>query len=295
MSIFIQLLLNGLIAGAIYALVAAGFSLIYSTNKFIHFAHGVVVTFAAYFLYLMFAVLGINFCLSVIFTIICAGLLGWIINEFVYKTMRKRKASSVILLIASVALLILLESLILLFFGPSVKTINFLEGGIGVNIFGAMITSLQIVIIFIAIILFFGLWLFMKKTILGKAMRAVSNNKDVAEIVGISSKQIYAWSFIVGSSIAGIAGVLISMEQNLDPVMGTNLIIKGFTGSIIGGIGSVPGAIIGAFLLGLVEVLGIWFLPSGYTDAIAFIVLFMFLIFRPQGIFGKKDFSGKII
>jgi branched-chain amino acid transport system permease protein len=295
MSIFIQLLFNGLIAGAIYALVAAGFSLIYSTNKFIHFAHGVTVSFAAYFLYLMFSVFGINFWISVIFTIMFSGILGWIVNEFVYKIMRRRKASSMILLVASVALLILLESLILLFFGPSVKIIDFVEGGSGINIIGAMITPLQIVIILTSTLLFFCLLLFMKKTRLGKAMRAVSNNKDVAEIVGISSKKIYAWSFIIGSSIAGIAGVLISMEQNLEPVMGTNLIIKGFTGSIIGGIGSVPGAIIGAFLLGIIEVLGIWFLPSGYKDAIAFIVLFLFLVFRPQGIFGKKDFSGKII
>jgi branched-chain amino acid transport system permease protein len=128
----------------------------------------------------------------------------------------------------------------------------------------------------------------MKKTKLGKAMRAVADNKDVAEVVGISAEKIYSWSFIIGSAIAGIAGILVGLEQNLEPTMGTNLMIKGFTAAIIGGIGSVPGSILGSFLLGLVENFGIWFLPSGYKEAIAFIILFIFLLFRPQGILGIK-------
>ena len=119
-------------------------------------------------------------------------------------------------------------------------------------------------------------------------MRAVSDNKDVAEIVGISSEKIYSWSFIIGSAIAGVAAILIGLEQNLDPYMGTNLMIKGFAAAIIGGIGSVYGAVLGAFLLGVVENFGIWYLPSGYKDAIAFILLFIFLLFRPQGILGIK-------
>jgi branched-chain amino acid transport system permease protein len=128
----------------------------------------------------------------------------------------------------------------------------------------------------------------MKKTKLGKAMRAVSDNKDVAEVLGISAEKIYSWSFIIGSIIAGIAGILVGLEQNLEPTMGTKLMIKGFTGAVIGGIDSVPGSILGSFLLGLAENFGIWFLPSGYKDAIAFIILFIFLLFRPQGILGIK-------
>jgi branched-chain amino acid transport system permease protein len=133
----------------------------------------------------------------------------------------------------------------------------------------------------------------MKKTKIGKAMRAVSDNKDVAEILGISSEKIYNWSFIIGSAIAGIAGILISLEQSLEPTMGTGLIIKGFTAAIIGGIGSIPGAILGAFLLGFAENFGIWYLPSGYKDAIAFVLLFLFLLFRPNGILGIKRSGGK--
>lgn len=287
-SIFTQLLINGLIAGAIYALVASGFSLIYSTNKFIHFAHGAVIAFSAYILYFLFSVLGLNFGFSVILAIIFASLLGYTLNFLVYKQLRKKKSSSVILLIASVGLLILLESLILIFFGANVKTIGFIKFSKGMEFLGAIITPLQLVIIITSIIILIGLFLFMKKNKLGKAMRAVSDNKEVAEIVGISSEKIYSWSFIIGSAIAGIAAILISLEQNLVPSMGTNLMIKGFAAAIIGGIGSVHGAVLGAFLLGLVENFGIWYLPSGYKDAIAFVLLFIFLLLRPQGILGIK-------
>jgi branched-chain amino acid transport system permease protein len=119
-------------------------------------------------------------------------------------------------------------------------------------------------------------------------MRAVADNKDVAEVLGISAEKIYSWSFIIGSFIAAIAGILIGLDQNLEPTMGTSLMIKGFTAAIIGGVGSVPGSILGSFFLGLVENFGIWFLPSGYKDAIAFMILFIFLLFRPQGILGAK-------
>ena len=285
---FSQLFFNGLIAGAIYALVAAGFSLIYSTCKFVHFAHGATIAVAAYILYSLFSLLGLNFWFSIILTIILTAGFGWLVNKIVYQKLRKRKASNVILLIASVALLILFESLILLFFGANVKTLGFIKIAKGWEFLGAVITPLQVIIIFSSLVLFILLFLFTKKTKIGKAMKAVADNKDVAEIVGISAKKIYAWSFIIGSGIAGVGGILVGLEQNLEPTMGLNLMIKGFTGAIIGGVGSVPGAILGSFLLGLIENFGIWVLPSGYKDAIAFIILFIFLIFRPQGILGRK-------
>jgi len=286
--IALQLLINGLIAGAIYALVATGFSLIYSVCKFVHFAHGATIAFSAYFLYFLFSILGLNFGFAVVLAIAFASLLGYGMNFFVYKQLRKRKASSVILLIASFALLIFFESLILLLFGADVKTIGFIKIAKGLEFFGAIITPLQIFIVAASFVLLGLLFLFMKKTKIGKAMRAVADNKEVAEVVGISSERIYDYVFIIGSAIAGIAAILVGLEQNLEPMMGTNLMIKGFSGAIIGGIGSVPGAILGAFLLGFAENFGIWFLPSGYKDAIAFIILFAFLLFRPQGILGIK-------
>lgn len=285
---FTQILINGLIAGSIYALVASGFSIIYSTCKFVHFAHGTTVIFAGYFLYYFYSLLGLDFYLACLLTLIATIILGLLTNYFVYRPLRRRKASPSILLIASVALLILFESLIQILFGADVKTIGFIETSKGIAIGTGLITPLQIVIVLVAIALFIFLTIFMKKTKIGKAMRAVSDNKNVAEIVGISAEKIYTWSFAISSAIAAIAGILIALEQNLEPSMGTGLMVKGFAGAIIGGIGSIPGAVVGSYFLGLVENFGIWFLPSGYKDAIAFVILFIFLLIRPNGIFSIK-------
>lgn len=282
-----QLFINGLIAGAIYALAASGFSLIYSTAKFVHFAHGATIALSGYFLYTLFSLLGIPFSFSVILTLLFSAFLG-LLQNLLYKQFRKRKASSTILLITSVALLFLLEALLLLMFGASIKTIPLYETRQGVEFLNVVITPLQIFIIFSSLILFILLLIFMKKTKTGKAIRAVADNKEAAEILGISSEKIYLWTFILGSLIAGIAGIVIGLEQNLDPRMGTYLVIKGFAGAIMGGMGSVPGAVLGSFLLGIAENLGIAFLPSSYKDAIAFIILFLFLLIKPEGILGVR-------
>jgi branched-chain amino acid transport system permease protein len=288
---FYQILVNGLIAGAIYALVAAGFSLIYSTTKFVHFAHGGVIALSAYMLYLFYSLIGLNFWLAALLAIISGILIGISIDFLIYRPLRARRASPVIILISSVAVLLILESLSLIFFGADVKSINFLEIGSGLTIGPIIITSLQIFIVVSSLALLAALFLFMKYSKIGKAMRAVADNKAVAEIVGISSERIYAWSFGLGSLIAGFAAVLIALEQNIEPTMGTALMIKGFTASIIGGVESVAGGVLGAFLLGLAENFGIWWLPSSYKDAIAFVILFVFLLFKPEGILGFRKTS----
>ncbi|MFA5745524.1 MAG: branched-chain amino acid ABC transporter permease [archaeon] len=284
---FLQLLINGLIAGAIYALVACGFSLIYSTNKFVHFAHGAVIVVSSYMLFTFFNLLGLPLWLAIIVTLIVAGGFGFLINYLVYDKLRSRKASPTILLIASIALLILIESLILIFFGADVKIIQSFQRH-GINFLGAIITPVQLIIIGTSIALLVGLLLFMKKTKLGKEFRAVADSPELIEMMGISSKKLFAYSFIIGSVLAAVAGVLVALELNVEPTMGSNLMIKGFTGAVIGGITSVPGAIIGSFLLGITENYGIWFLPSSYKDAIAFMLLFIFLLFMPNGILGKN-------
>jgi branched-chain amino acid transport system permease protein len=284
MNVFTQILINGLISGAIYALIASGFSLIYTTNKFVNFAHGSIAIFGGYLFYWLFSALGFPFITAASLAICSSALFGYIINLILFKPLRKKGASSSILLVASIALTILIDSIILLLFGAQVKTIELSHPG-PLQVCGAYITQLQIIIIASSLLITVALSLFVKKTKLGKAMRAVSDNRDAAEIMGISSKKIYGWSFAIGSFISGIAGVLIAMEQNLEPTMGSSLMIKGFTGAVIGGIGSVPGALLGSLILGLSENFGIWFLPSGYKDAIAFTILLVFLLFKAQGIF----------
>jgi branched-chain amino acid transport system permease protein len=286
---FPQLLANSLIAGAIYALVAAGFALIYSTCRFIHFAHGSVVAFGGYALYLFYSLLGINFWISVVLAIISGAILGFLINEFIYRPLRERKASNTILLIASISVLMLVESLLLIGFGADVKVIDFLTNNRGLEIGGAIITTLQVTIIGVALALFLLIFLFIKYSKIGKAMRAVADNKDVAEIVGISAEKTYRQTFVLGSAVASVAGILIALEQNLEPSMGTALVIKGFTASVVGGMGTILGSLVGATTLGLAENFGIWYLPSGYKDAIAFVILFLFLLVRPSGILGVKN------
>lgn len=283
--LFTQLLVNGLIAGGIYALVAIGFSLIYSTNRVMHLAHGISVVASSYFLYTLFVLLHLNIFVSGILTVIFAGLFGLAINKFIYTPLQDRKASSVILLIASVAVLILVENILILLFGASVKSLG-LESPATFNILGATITATQIALICTSLVLFVATHLFMKKTKLGRNMRAVSDSKELSSIIGINHKKIADISFILGSGIAGLAGILIAIEQHMYPGSATPLILKGFTGAIMGGISSVPGAVLGSYILGIAENLGIWFLPSGYKDAIAFILLLAFLLWKPKGLFG---------
>ena len=263
MGVFAQLLVNGIIAGSIYALVASGFSLIYSTNRFVHFAHGAVVVVAAYIMYSLFSLLNLSFFLAFLLTVILSGVLGYIQFQFVYLPLKNKKSSATILLMASVALMLLFENVVLLLFGSDVKLINTFEVGKGLEFFGIIITKIQILIIAVTLILLVGLRFLLKKTKLGKSFRAVADNPSLADIMGINAKKLQSLSFVIGSAIAGVASVLIAIEQNIEPFMGSRLMIKGFTAAIIGGVTSVEGAVLGSLLLGLVENFGIWCLLSG--------------------------------
>ncbi|PIN77258.1 branched-chain amino acid ABC transporter permease [Candidatus Woesearchaeota archaeon CG10_big_fil_rev_8_21_14_0_10_34_8] len=282
--IFSQLIVNSIIIGSIYALVASGFSLIYATNKYMHFAHGVAIALAAYIVY--FLSLHISFPIACILTILLSGCFGVAMHRCIYLPLQKRGASTVILLIASIAMLIFFENLIQLIFGADVKTIRILEVTRGIDFFGAVVTPLQFIIVLVSLIIFAALFMFMKFTVLGRNMRAVADNKELASIVGINHARVADYSFFIGSCLAGVAGILIGMEQNLTPLMGTMLIIRGFTGAVVGAVEVVAGAIVGSYILGFAENFGVWYLPSGYKDAIAFILLFIFLLFKPHGIFG---------
>lgn len=281
-----QFIANGIIAGAYISLVAAGFSLIYATNRFAHFAHGAVLAFGAYTLYTLFALLGLHFLVAAIGTILLTGLLGVLVYKVVYVRLKKRNASSAILLIASLGLMILIENILLAVFGPQVKSIGLLQATRGVEVFGAIVTPVQIGIVVASIVLLILLWLFVRYTKQGTIMRAVANNPELARTTGINTDRVQTMGFFIGSAIAGAAAVLIALEQNVFPMMGTNLIIKGFAGAVIGGIHSLPGAVLGSYILGLAENIGIIWLPSGYKEAIVFVLLLVFLIIRPHGILG---------
>ena len=286
MAVLSQIIANSLIAGSIYALVACGFSLIFTTTRFMHFAHGIAVASGAYILFDLFENAGLDFALACVLTILFCGFLGVLINLVIYTPLKKRNASSVILLIASLAILIFFENDLQLRYGAGVKSLSFITVSKGMEFAGAVITPLQVVILITVMILLGLLSLLMKKSRLGRNMRAVADNPELASIVGINKEKIINYSFFIGSCLAGVAGILIGLEQSIEPTMGTHLMIKGFTGAVIGGITSVPGAVLGSYLLGFAENIGVWFLPSGYKDAIAFILLFIILLVKPKGLFG---------
>ncbi|MCD4764791.1 MAG: branched-chain amino acid ABC transporter permease [Desulfobacterales bacterium] len=283
-----QLLLNGIIAGSIYALIAIGFTVIYRTVKFFHFAHGVVYTAGAYFAYTLIISLHLNFALSFFLAIVLAAILGVAIDRLVYYPLRQQKASNLIFLLASFGVVIFIQNLIQLIYGAQILTIRTGPIKEGHHFLGAVITDIQILILAISIILMIFLWLFIQKTKLGKAMRAVSDDPIAANVVGINPERIILTSFAIGSALAGAAGILISFETNIEPTMGFSALLKGIIASIIGGIGSIPGAVLGGFFLGLAENLGIWKISAGWKDCIAFAILIIFLLLRPRGILGNK-------
>lgn len=283
-----QLVINGVIAGSIYALVALGFTVIYRTVKFFHFAHGIVYTAGAYFAYTLFILLHLNFILSFLLSMIFTALLGIIIEKGIYYPLRLKKASNLIFLLASFGIFIFLQNLIALIYGNQILTLRTGTIKEGYHIFSAVITPIQIIILVVSIALMILLWLFIQRTKLGKAMRAVSDDSLAASVVGINPDKTILASFAIGSALAGAAGVLISLETNIEPIMGFTAVLKGIIASIIGGIGCIPGAMLGGFFLGIAENLGIWKIPSSWKDTIAFIILIIFLLLKPGGIFGVK-------
>ena len=283
-----QLIFNGIISGSIYALVALSFTIIYRTVKFFHFAHGIVYTGGAYFAYTLTITLGINPVISFFSAAILASLLGIGMDKVVYLPLRKQKAANLVYLITSLGVFILIQNVFQLVYGAQTLTLRTGSVKEGHHFLGAVITDTQILILVVSTALCLGLWLFVKKSKLGKAMRAVADDRVAASVVGINPERIILAAFAIGSALAGAAGILISLETNIEPTMGMNAILKGIIASIIGGIGSIPGAMFGGLFLGIAENLGIWKISAGWKDCIAFVILIVFLLFRPGGIMGIK-------
>lgn len=284
-----QFILNGIIAGSMYSLVAVGFALIYQTGRFFHFAHGVVYATGAYLAYTLVISLDINPVASFFLAAALAGVVGVGIDRFVYKPFRKQKAPNLVFLIASFGIFIFIQNLLQLIYGAQILTMRTGSVKEGHHFLGAVITNIQILILVVSAALCLGLWLFVKRTKLGKAMRAVADDRIAASVVGINPERIILAAFAIGSALAGAAGILISLETNIKPTMGMNAILKGIIASIIGGIGSIPGAMFGGLFLGIAENLGIWKISAGWKDCIAFVILIVFLLFRPGGIMGVKS------
>lgn len=220
-------------------------------------------------------------------------MVGVSIDRFVYRPLRSRRAAPLIFLIASFGVFILVQNLLQIAYGAQILTLRTGPVVPGHQFLGAIITDTQILILAVSVTLMLALWFLMRKTKLGLAMRAVADDPLAASVVGINSERIITVAFIVGSFLAGAAGILISLETNIEPTMGFNAVLKGIIAAIVGGIGSIPGALLGGMFLGIVENLGVWKIQAGWKDSIAFAVLIVFLLWRPYGILGSKGTWGR--
>jgi branched-subunit amino acid ABC-type transport system permease component len=218
--------------------------------------------------------------------VVIAGVFGYALDKLIYLPLRKRGASNMVLLVASLGGLTVLQALIAMIFSSQYQV---LAAGIPpiYKVFGGVVTQTQVIIMLFAIGLTLLLTGMLKFTKLGKAIEATSDDAEVAAIAGIETDRLIAYVFFIGSAIAGLAGFLYGVQAGVTPMMGTNLLLKGVIGAIVGGIGSLYGAVVGAFVVGLVESFGIWKLPSVWKDAISFGLLIVFLLVRPRGLLSR--------
>ncbi len=288
MSILPQLIANSVIAGATYVLITLGFNLIYGATKFINIAHGVIAAVGGYTVFFLSRSWGAGFAWSVVAGVIFAGIIGYGMNRLIFVPLRRRKASNLVLFIASLGAFTVIQAVLAMLFTAQFQILNpppLLEGVY--QFAGAAMSRVQVAIILSAAILFAGLALVLKYTAFGKAVRAISDDEEVAKMVGVDTDRVIGRVFFVGSAIAGLAGVLIGFDIGLQPTMGLTILLQGAVSSIIGGIGNIYGGVLGSFVLGFAENFGIWKIASEWKPAISFGILALFLIFRPEGIIKK--------
>jgi len=287
-SILPQLVINSIIAGSIYTLVALGFNLIYGATKFFNLAHGVLAVVGGYTVFFFFKEWGWNLYLAVLLGVILAGFIGYLLDKFIYFPLRRRGASGMVLLVASLGAFTAIQAIIAILFTSQFQTLAQNVGGQTIyEITNAVITQTQVIILVLGLAILAALAWVLKYTLFGKAVKAISDDEEVARIVGINTDKIIGWVFFIGSAIAGLAGIMVGFDTGIEPVMGMALLLKGVIGAIIGGVGSLIGGVLGSFLLGFVENFGIWKISGEWKDAIAFLLLIIFLLFRPKGIIQK--------
>ncbi len=288
MSLFVQLFLNSIIAASIYALIALGFNLVYGTTRVFNLAHGVLAVVGAYAVFYLSKELELPYWVGITGGILCAGVIGFLLDRFIFRRLRDRKASVLVMLIASLGAMTAIQAVLAMVFTSQFQTLS--NGSLGhqvFEVFGGAITLIQVIAIGAVAVVYAGLWLLLHTTLFGKAVRAISDDEEVARIVGIPTQRIIGIIFFIGSAIAGLAGILAGLDTGIQPTSGMGLLLGGAIASIIGGIGNVTGGIVGALILGLVENFGIWKLSGEWKGAISFVVLIIFLVWRPQGIFKK--------
>lgn len=289
---FITQLFNGLQLGSIYALVALGYTMVYGIAKLVNFAHGDVIMVGAYTISLAIQTaafnMGLPLWLTFIPAVVVCTVLGITIERVAYRPLRN--STPVSLLITTIGVSLFLQNLFVKIFTSSAKPIPAIFPQKSLTFGGVHLSFATIITIVSTIILTYLLNVFINNTKLGKSMLAVSEDYGASELVGINVNKVMTMTFAIGSALAGVASVLyVSSYPQIQPFMGSMLGIKAFTAAVLGGIGSIPGAVIGGLILGMIEVLTRAYLSSAYADAIVFMVLILVLLIQPNGLFGKLE------
>ncbi|MDD4084690.1 MAG: branched-chain amino acid ABC transporter permease [Acidaminococcaceae bacterium] len=284
---FLQQLINGVSLGSIYALIALGYTMIYGIIKLINFAHGDIYMVGAYLGFVATTMLKLSFIPALIFAMVSAALVGIIIERVAYRPMRN--APRIAILITAIGVSFFLEYGMILIATPQPRTFPTVFEASVYNIGGLIINNQQVVILVSALVLMAGLTYIVNKTKVGKAMRAVSFDKDAALLMGINIDRIISMTFALGSALAAAAGVLVGIYYNsIDPLMGMMPGMKAFVAAVLGGIGIIPGAVLGGLIMGIVEAMVSGFFSSTFRDAAAFAILIIILLYKPSGLLGKN-------
>ncbi len=280
-----QLIINGLVIGSIIAITAIGLSMIYKTLHFVNFAHGDIVTFAAYIALFANTSSGMNLACAFLVAVLATILLGVFMEKVVWLPMRRKNATRTTLIIISIGFALVLRNAIMFVWGGDTKGYD-IPVRRGFDLFGATITPNQVLVIVAAIILMLFLHYILSRTMIGKAMRALSDNIDLARISGIDVDRTILWTWVIGLGLAASGGVLYGLVTAIRPSMGWFLLLPIFAAIVLGGIGNPYGTIAGGMIIGLSQELSTAVLPTEYKFAVSFVVMTVVLLIKPEGLFG---------
>lgn len=284
-----QLVLNGIVTGCLYAILAISFAVIYAPTKTFHFAHGSVYVYGGYLLYQFAMEWRWPLAAAIPAAIAGAAVLGVLVDRAVYTPLRKSGAGVMEILLSAFGTFIVMQNVLLLIWKSDPRTVRSpeaLKNGIPVGLL--TVTPLDLITVGVAGVVLVGVALFIRKTRLGKALRAVENDPAVAVMVGIATERVRMAAFFLGSGLVAVAATFTALDKGLEPTIGVNALLVAVVAMIVGGVGSLPGAALAGFLLGVVENLGIWQIPSEWKSTITFTVLAAFILFRPTGFFGHR-------
>lgn len=284
---FNQQLVNGISLGSIYALIALGYTMVYGIIRLINFAHGDIYMVGAYVAFFATTTFKLSFFPALIASMVISALAGMAIERFAYRPLRQ--APKIAVLITAIGVSLFLEYGGMLAVSPQPRTFpNLLPSAI-YNVGGVIINSYQIIILAVSLVLMMILTYIVNRTKIGKAMRAVSFDTDTARLMGIDVDRVISFTFAIGSALAAAAGVLVGIYYNsIDPLMGIMPGLKAFVAAVLGGIGIIPGAMLGGVLMGVTEAMVSGFISSTFRDAAAFAILILILLFKPSGLLGKN-------